>query len=67
MEMKTIWSVASRPAGIVEESAIKSQFCEQMDFMVKKVFDPKTKQHHYQDFISGEGAWEQSVSCDDST
>ncbi|KAK2467393.1 hypothetical protein APHAL10511_000628 [Amanita phalloides] len=32
----------------------------EMDLMAKRIFDPKTKQQHYQDFMSGEWAWEQS-------
>ena len=55
------------PQEVLKVQLSNRDFANEMDFVAKKVFDSKTKQRRYQDFMSGEWAWEQSVSCDDST
>ncbi len=51
------------PQEVLKVQLSNRDFANEMDFAAKKVFDAKTKQHRYQDFMSGEWAWEQSVRC----
>ena len=52
------------PQEVLKIQLSNRNFAHEMDFAAKKIFDPKSKQHCYQDFMSGEWAWEQSVCCD---
>ena len=47
------------PQEVLKNQLSNPDFVNEMDFMAKKIFDPKTKQHHYQDFMLGKWAWEQ--------
>ena len=49
------------PQEVLKIQLSNCNFANEMDFMVKKVFNPKTKQCCYQDFMLGEWAWELSV------
>ena len=49
------------PQEVLKVQLSNHDFANEMDFAAKKVFDAKTKQRRYQDFMSGEWAWEQSV------
>lgn len=49
------------PQEVLKIQLSNRDFAREMDFAAKKIFDPKTKKRRYQDFMSGEWAWEQSV------
>ncbi|KAK2461360.1 hypothetical protein APHAL10511_006622 [Amanita phalloides] len=48
------------PQEVLKIQLSNCDFAHEMDFMAKRVFDPKTGQQRYQDFMSGKWAWEQS-------
>ncbi|KAF8326760.1 hypothetical protein F5887DRAFT_899548 [Amanita rubescens] len=48
------------PQEVLKAQLSNRDFANEMDFAAKKVFDAITKQRRYQDFMSGEWAWEQS-------
>lgn len=49
------------PQEVLKIQLSNRDFGHEMDFAAKKVFDIKTNNRRYQDFMSGEWAWEQSV------
>ena len=49
------------PQEVLKIQLSNQDFEHEMDFVAKRVFNPHTNNQHYQDFMSGEWAWEQSV------
>ena len=49
------------PREVLKIQLSNRDFKNEMDFAAKKVVDSKTKARHFQDYMSGEWAWEQSV------
>jgi len=50
------------PRKMLKIQLSNQDFAKAMDFAAKQVLDPKTGIRRFQDFMSGEWAWEQSVS-----
>ncbi|KIL58389.1 hypothetical protein M378DRAFT_86568 [Amanita muscaria Koide BX008] len=48
------------PREVIKAQLSNRDFAKEMDFAAKKVTDEKTKVRRFQDFMSGEWAWEQS-------
>ncbi len=49
------------PREVLKNQLSNRDFKNEMDFAAKKVVDSKTKARRFQDYMSGEWAWEQSV------
>lgn len=49
------------PREVLKNQLSSRDFENEMDFAAKKVVDSKTKARRFQDYMSGEWAWEQSV------
>lgn len=49
------------PHEVLKTQLSNRSFAHRMDFSAKKIFNSKTNSRQYQDLMSGEWAWEQSV------